>query len=296
MEVQFCSDQFKLDTPELGRLRDSAGLLSDVDALKARLAEDGYLYLKGLIDREAVLKARGQIPQYMSQHEGLEPGSRPLDGVMGDYGRTVPMMGRRAISHHPDVLAVLESPRLFELYRSLMGQDVATLNYKWLRAVGNEEATGCHMDHVYMGRGSKRIMTCWVPFDDIPVQRGTLAVCEGSHREESFARLRETYGKMDVDRDRIEGWFTMHPREVTSAFGGRWLTDEVQAGDVITFGMHLMHASTTNVTDRWRISCDVRFQPAADVMDERWIGENPVGHEQHSSFTPMGEARALWGV
>ena len=296
MEVQFCSDQFKLDTPELGRLRDSAGLLSDVDALKARLAEDGYLYLKGLIDREAVLKARGQILQYMSQHEGLEPGSRPLDGVMGDYGRTVPMMGRRAISHHPDVLAVLESPRLFELYRSLMGQDVATLNYKWLRAVGNEEATGCHMDHVYMGRGSKRIMTCWVPFDDIPVQRGTLAVCEGSHREESFARLRETYGKMDVDRDRIEGWFTMHPREVTSAFGGRWLTDEVQAGDVITFGMHLMHASTTNVTDRWRISCDVRFQPAADVMDERWIGENPVGHEQHSSFTPMGEARALWGV
>ena len=47
---------------------------------------------------------------------------------------------------------------------------------------------------------------------------------------------------------------------------------------MIVFGMHMMHASTTNTTDRWRVSCDVRFQPAADPVDPRWAGDHPIGH------------------
>lgn len=183
-----------------------------------------------------------------------------------------------------------------------MGEPVKTFDYKWLRAVGNEEATGCHMDHVYMGRGSRRVMTCWVPFMDIRVEQGTLAVCEGSNQLPSFEKLRNTYGKMDVDADRIEGWFTRNPREVTEAFGGRWLTDDISQGDILTFGMHLMHASTTNTTDRWRISCDVRFQPASEPTDDRWSGETPTGGaptglaDDAAAMTPIAEARAAWGV
>ncbi|MEM8739065.1 MAG: phytanoyl-CoA dioxygenase family protein [Planctomycetota bacterium] len=300
MQVRFCHEQFELPSAELGRLRRSEDLVGDLSALRDRLAEDGYLYLKGFLDRDQVLRAREAILNYMEAHEGLEPGSRPLDGVMGVSGKSVSMLGRAHITHHPAVKAVLESPRLFELYQRLLGEPVKTFDYKWLRAVGQEEATGCHMDHVYMGRGSKRVMTCWVPFDDVPVERGTLAMCPGSHAEEGFRKLRETYGKMDVDRDRIEGWFSMHPREITQRFGSTWLTDDVEAGDVITFGMHTMHASTTNTTDRWRLSCDVRFQPASESMDERWVGGSPVGHaasaEDPDAVTPMKEARAQWGV
>ena len=195
---------------------------------------------------------------------------------------------------------MLESPRLFELYERLFGGPARTFTYKWLRAVGNEEATGAHMDHVYMGRGSQRVMTCWVPFGDIPVGQGTLAICVGSHNEPGFEKLRNTYGKMDVDRDRVAGWFTMKPREITEAFGGRWLTGDMRAGDLLTFGLHTMHASTTNTTDRWRISCDVRFQPADEPADERWVGEDPRGHDRWMSepekVVPMEVARARWGV
>ena len=296
--VRFCDDTFTMPG-EFGRMRSSEDLLGDPAALRQRLNLDGYLYLKGVLNRKAVLGARRTILKYMYEHEGLEPGSRPLDGVMGQQGKTVPMLGRRQITHHSDVRAVLESPTLYRLYRDLFQQDATTFDYKWLRAVGNEEATGCHMDHVYMGRGSRSVMTCWVPFGDIPIHQGTLAVCPGSHADEAFARLRETYGRVDIDRDRMEGWFTKHPREVTQAFGGRWLTDDVQAGDVVTFGMHLMHASTTNTTEHWRLSCDVRFQPAADLMDERWVGESPRGHDPTltaQTLKPMTDARAEWGL
>lgn len=310
MRVRFCQQEFDFPSPELGRLHRSEEYLGEADqscdpegaaALRQRLSDDGYLYLKGFLDRQQVLRAREAIFHYMAEREGLEPGSRPLDGVMGVSGKTVAMLGRHPITHHPDVRAVLESPRLFELYRAILEQSVKTFDYKWLRAVGNEEATGCHMDHIYMGRGSKRVMTCWVPFDDIPIQRGTLAVVPGSHADAGFEKLRHTYGKMDVDRDRVEGgWFTKKPREITEQFGSRWLTDDVEAGDIITFGMHTMHASTTNTTDRWRVSCDIRFQPASESMDDRWVGESPRGHyawhSEPGKMVSMEAARQQWGV
>jgi len=35
--------------------------------------------------------------------------------------------------------------------------------------------------------------------------------------------------------------------------------------------------STTNTTDRFRISCDTRWQPASDPIDERWQGSPTDG-------------------
>ena len=298
MIVRFCKDEFTVDSPELQRLRDSNDVLADDAALRERFDDDGYLFLRGYLDRNEVLAAREAILHYMDQHEGLEPGARPLDGVMGEYGKSVPMIGRPVITHHPAVKQVLEAPRLFELTRRLMGESTISFDYKWLRAVGNDGATGCHMDHVYMGRGSKRVTTCWIPLGDIPVEQGTLVVAPRSHREESFAKIRSTYGRMDVDRDKIAGWFTDRPREITDTFGGTWATDDVQAGDIILIGMHTMHASTTNTTDRWRLSCDVRFQPASEPTDERWVGLTPRGHEPAAAaeVKPIDVARAEWGL
>ncbi len=298
--VRFGSCDYTFPSDELRPLRDSNDVVNDRPALLSRLEEDGYLYLPGFLDREEVLTARKDILAYMSEHEGLEPDSRPLDGVMGQYGKPVHLMGHQPITHRESILRVLASPRLFELHERIHGESILTFEYKWLRAVGNEECTGAHMDHVYMGRGSKRLMTVWIPFADIPIEQGTLCVCPGTNRLPEFEKLRNTYGQMDVDRDHVQGWFTKNPREITDNFGGCWHTGDVKAGDIITFGMHLMHASTTNTTDKWRISCDVRFQPSADPVDPRWAGKDPSGHrdEMHKpgKVMPMEEARAQWGV
>ena len=59
--------------------------------------------------------------------------------------------------------------------------------------------------------------------------------------------------------------------------------------------MHTMHASTTNLTNRYRLSCDVRFQPANDPVDQRWSAE-AVGHYNSGPMRPISEARAEWNV
>jgi hypothetical protein len=298
--IRFGECDYRYPSDELRPLRDSSDVAGGRAGLLDRLAEDGYLYLPGYLDRDEVLAARAEILAYMDEHEGLEPGARPLDGVMGQYGKPVGMMGKTTITHREQVLRVLAAPRLYELHEQIQGEPVLTFEYKWLRAVGNEQCTGAHMDHVYMGQGSERLMTVWIPLGDIPIEQGTLCVCPASHRLPEFEKLRNTYGRMDVDRDGIEGWFTRKPREIPEAIGGCWHTSDVRAGDIITFGMHLMHASTTNVTNKWRLSCDVRFQPASDPVDPRWAGKDPSGHakekKERKPVTPMAEARAKWGV
>lgn len=205
------------------------------------------------------------------------------------------MMGQKGIAHHPDVQDVLENEALSDFFNGYFGQPALTFHYKWLRGVGNEEYTGAHYDIVYMGQGSVNLHTVWIPFGDIPVEQGTLAMCVGSHRLESFERLRQTYGRMDVDRDKVEGWFSRNPMEIVEKFGGQWATTNYYAGDVILFGMYTMHASTTNLTNRFRLSSDVRFQPASDPVDQRWIagGSGPTNKDP---VRRMADIRKEWKV
>jgi hypothetical protein len=53
-----------------------------------------------------------------------------------------------------------------------------------------------HVVQVYMGRGSSRLHTAWIPWAVTPVELGGLVVMEGSSRLPGFARMRETYGEV----------------------------------------------------------------------------------------------------
>ncbi len=294
MKIRFGYRDTTYPNGTLGTLRDSQHLLPDMQALHAQFAEDGYLLLRGLIDREKVKQARSTILHYMHQQNVLTRDAPILEGVMPSGGRGAKM---RRIAYHEDVLAVIQAIELFDFFAAYFDEPALTFDYKWLRAVGNEQYTGAHYDFVYMGRGSGNLHTVWVPLGDTPVDHGTLAVCRGSHNLPSFARIRDTYGRMDVDRDGIDGWFTKDPMEIVEKFGGKWQTSEFFMGDVILFGMHTMHASTTNLTNRFRLSCDVRFQPASDPADERWVKGGP-GHTVHGikELIPIDKARAQWGL
>jgi hypothetical protein len=68
--------------------------------------------------------------------------------------------------------------------------------------------------------------------------------------------------------------------QIQHSLGGRWLTTEYRASDVLIFSIFTVHASLDNQSDRVRISSDSRYQLASDPVDERWVGEKPIGHSQ----------------
>lgn len=283
MKLQVCKTE--MDYPEeLGRLRDANGLLGDARALRERMDEDGYLLIRGFHPRKDVEAARERILSEMKARN-IKAGQH---GIM------------REIAALPELMQVFESPRLFEFFEAYFGEPALTFNEKWLRAVPPKGFTGIHYDSVYMGRGSSRLHTAWTPFGDLPMEMGTLAICVGSHRE-PFRRLLDTYGKSDVDRDRIEGggWYSESPSEVSEKFGGAWKSTEVQMGDIIVITMATLHCSTRNLTDQIRLSSDIRFQPASEPADERWYGENRSGAETdfNAKFDKtLEQAKREWGV
>jgi len=301
MQVQMGNCKYEFPSEELGELRDSNDLLGNREALETRMAEDGYLMIRGLHDREAVLKAGDVMIDHLAAHDALLPGSDPKDCLINpgnDHPQSF-MGGRKGISHNPEMLAVLEGKPLFDFFETYFGEQATTFDYKWLRAQPANNGLNAHYDWVYMGRGSQRLCTIWTPLCDVPIDRAPLALCVGSHNLEGFEKVRNTYGKMDVDNDHVQGSFSNDPREVTSRYGGVWQTTEYEAGDVLIFGMHTMHGALMNVSGKYRLSTDVRFQPAKDPIDERWIGENPIAHYgwgDPDKAVSMEDAKASWGI
>jgi hypothetical protein len=279
-----------LDTgPEaMGPLRASIDVVEDAEALRERMAEDGYLYLPGFFDREQVLATRRATLAKLAAAGHLAPGADPMLGVARP-GTTVKFAPELA-HDNPPLMDLLYAGRLMDLYRRFFDEDVLHYTYTWVRAVSPGKGTAPHGDSVFMNRGTSRVMTAWVPLGDVSWELGGLIVLERSHRLDEMIR---TYHQQDVDRfceneaDAAlyasgEKWWngsiTDDPEALRRRFGLRWLAGEFRAGDLLTFGLSTNHGSLDNRSDRIRLSSDSRYQPASEPADERWVGEQPIGH------------------
>ena len=255
-----------------GALSASNGLLDRPDALRARMAEDGYLLLRDYLDRDVVLGARQELLTKMAATGELDT-RYPLDEAIYSGKQDWSAAFVKDLRTGAAMRALCHQGRIIAFFKGFLGDPVRSLDHIWVRRVTPGGATGCHYDVVYMGRGSHDLYTAWIPIGNVPFSLGPLAILENSH---NLTELKETYGRLDVDRDRDNnpyhgGWFSKDPAVVRSKFGGRWLTTEFQAGDVLIFSMFTLHCSLDNTSNRVRLSSDSRYQAASAPVDERWI-------------------------
>ena len=235
--VKMGSCDLEMEGPYLTQLRESNELLDDIDALRNRMKEDGYLLIRNFHERNQVMAARDSVLAKLVEKDYLAPGSNVEDGVIGAQGKGLNLHGH---DQPQALLDLVNSKKTLAFFDRFLGGESTTFDFKWLRAVDTGDSTGAHYDVVYMGRGTKNLYTLWTPLGDVSYEMGGLAILtESKHRE----TLQENYGKMDVDRDRVTGWFSTNPIELIEKYGGRWATTEFKAGDALIFGMFTMHAS-----------------------------------------------------
>lgn len=289
---QIVSYGHELDMSEdkFGILRDSSDAADDVAELHRRFAKDGYLYMKGYLERDRVLEARAAITDRLAAAGALDPAYPKMDAVAKpDAGY---IFKPEITNGCEPVQNLLYSGCLTDFYRKFYGEEIRHYDYTWLRAIGPGKGTNPHCDLPYMGRGTHKHMTCWMPYGDISFELGGLMVLEGSHKRMDLLQnyvYRDVDGycenkPKEVEKAKSGGWsftgtLSHNPPAVRNKFGGRWLTTEFEAGDFLTFGMFLVHASLDNRTEnRLRISSDSRYQRASEPIDERWVGVNPPAH------------------
>jgi hypothetical protein len=303
------------ETKSFGFLRTSNELLGCPSALQERLEEDGYLYLREFFDPELILAGRRSIFQRLDREGQLHPDHDLMEGFVhpdmldsfkldtaptfkGTDGKKqnpdkAAAFRPELAASSPEIQRVVFGPEICGFYADLFGEPVRHFDYIWCRLMGPGHGTPVHCDKVYMGRGSQQLLTCWIPYVDIPLEVGGLIVLEKSHKQSD--RISEYLAK-DVDAycennpDQVQavaidgkwsfpGWLSKRPDTLPEKFGSRWLTcPEWKVGDFITFRIDLVHGSLDNQSDRVRFSTDTRFQPASQPADERWVGENPPGH------------------
>ena len=283
---------------DVSELVDSSALREDAEALCVRLAEDGYLFIRGFHPRSDAERAARFTLEAIAERGGLAPDTPVREGRIGPDNRNFPFLRVLEVSHDPAILDVVDSAGTFGFYERLFGKPALTFDKRWLRCMATGGHNHFHYDNVYVGRGTPNRLTMWSALTDTDVDEGPLVICLGSHRHK---RLIETYGQTDMDRDLTEAVFSSNPRELVDEFGFTLGTTHFEPGDAIIFGMFMMHSSAPNLSNRYRISIDTRYQPADEPKDERfffrengrWLGNF---YNEGATYTPMRELRRRWSI
>lgn len=291
-----------LDPAAFGELQESNDILNDGAALRARMGEEGYLFFRDVLDRKTVIEARRECVQRLVEAGRIEPGTDPMDAIPRRGGEASYFWADLADNNQP-LLEVLYAGPMMALFTRLLNGPVRHYDFTWMRAVSPGNGTAPHCDVVYMGRGTKNLLTAWTPLGDIPLSVGGLIVLEGSHRRTD---VMGDYLQQDVDsycsngpaaeavrsgkmhwehpetHEPWDGAFSHDPPALRETLGGRWLTTDFRMGDVLLFSMATLHASLDNQGDTIRLSSDTRYQRADEPLDNRWIngpnGEAPIAH------------------
>lgn len=238
-------------------LTDSAPLLDDVVALRARLAEHGYLFFRGLLPVDDVQRVRRGVFAALDAagwlaHDATLESPRPTaaavrEGGHGYFDAYVGIQRLQAfheLAHHPAVTKlmqqILDDPLLVhprKIARTSLPKD--------------DEYTPPHQDYRLI-QGSVDTLTCWVPLGDCPVSLGSLRMLRGSHLG----------GLVEADPGKGPGGLQVEVADDDE----RWCTSDYEAGDVIVFTSLTVHGALRNNEDRLRFSADFRYQSALEPV------------------------------
>ena len=227
------------------------------------------------------------IPGLMYLHERLPSPQAPLSpSVLGELGGVAAIEPESPLKT-PEVAAVVDAPELHALFEALLEcPAVHALDYRWLRIVPPAATSSFHVDHCFFhsnnhDSGERGMYTAWLPWCDTPVETGGLAVLRGSNSLPGFARIRETYGDVDVSYTDIRdaGPLTHDPHWLLGFDpAAQWLTADYRAGDVLVFTMQTFHGAVVNSTGTeegsgpavLRMSSDIRFLRGSERLDGRY--------------------------
>ncbi len=259
------------------------------DDLWEQYQAQGYLWLKGILDRREVLDFRRR---YFAAFVDaglpiIAPGTDPVEGIFdegaapadpGLYNKVTMEIVRWA-----DYEAFCLMTPIRRFYETFLEGAPYLHKRKIIRhgKPGDRQSTGAHYDLIYLRGGTDRICTSWIPIGDVPVECGGLVYLEdsdawGHTKEAKFAaRNRDLHPEERIsayNKNMKTGWLSNDLAAMANDLDTRWLVADYEAGDMMVHSPYMVHASTMNVDPerRIRLSTDIRYQRVRDEIDVRW--------------------------
>ncbi|KAK5996422.1 hypothetical protein PT974_01756 [Cladobotryum mycophilum] len=286
---QLYANDGPLPPDQIGLLVPTDPFTTDFGVVRQRLADDGYVLLKGLLPREDVLRVREKYFGHLSAASFLKPGTAAVDGIFNSD---------RDISDFPSMGATVVPPggadQFMKLATELIdyvsklnnwGSNTRSIARTVIRnATPGNKGIGVHYDYIFLRYGEDTVLTGWVPMGDIKIEGGGLIYLEKGHElgmqfEKEFTEkaiasgFSEEEAKSAYNTNMMQdGILADGAREYGLQQKRRWLASAYEAGDVVLHSSYSIHSSTINHDKEGiiRLGTDLRFVDTSRPWDERW--------------------------
>ncbi len=246
--------------------RDSTKHLGDGARLRDTLHEEGYLFLRRLVDPQQIATVKQDIMRILREHHIIEDdgaddpmwsgGPHPTEGeYMAFYDK---------IARMDSFVQLAESPEIVELMEGIFDGPVQVWTQRLIRVMYPDPdapapiGLGAHQDGNFrFGYQSQSFNACWMPLMEINQELGGLAVSPGSHirGELDHGGGSVASSAKGVKEKKVFG---------LDAESRSWVTSDFEPGDAVIFTSLTVHRGILNRSDRIRLSCDFRYQRVDD--------------------------------
>ena len=247
---------------------DSTGDTKNAPVLRERMQAEGYLFFGQLIDPQRALQVKQDIvailrAHYIIEDDGADPmwsgGPQPTEAeYMAVYDKIVRLESFQRLARSPETITVLEA--VCEEPVQVWEQQLVRLVYP-NPETASAQGIGAHQDgDPKLGYKAGRFYTCWISLMHIGATIGGLAVAPRSHT----LGLLKSAGSVSSSAKGVES-------DDYSLDGSQleWAVSDYGPGSAVVFASQTAHRGLPNHSDRIRLSCDFRYQPASDTAS--WL-------------------------
>ena len=285
----------KVPSSLLGSLKETCLKNKSDEQLRNSLNNDGYLLLREVIDKNSITKARNDVFEKLNNvdeltdpfYEGISSGRSRRDELHKDRG-----IFWENVSNTESLRKITNGNNLKGVFSRIFGTSSIGFDFIFLRAVSGGKFTHMHCDAGFFTRKTQKVLTCWLVFTDITIDKGPLFIIEGSHK---FSDIKTKYKGFDVDiHKHMKATIDTDPITFAQQRNSKILTAQFRPGDALIFGMYTVHGTFENYADdkKIRLTCDIRFQPNNELKDPRYFGPNPTG-TTGAGYGELNSARPL---
>lgn len=248
---------------ELHPMYEANELLHDVQLLRARLAEDGYLFLRDIVPVARLVELRDDITRILAAEGWIEGGAKRLQAIARGRPRRE---GQPRFFQAHDKIIKLESlhslaheSHLMGVMQKVLGDSAFPHPLSIVRLIfpdSPELSTPPHQDYPN-NQGTADLTAAWIPLADCSVEQGALAVLEGSNH----------FGVLPLRFHLGAGNRRAVLDKRLSAL--RWVGADFRAGDVLLFPAVTVHKAMENHSGSiMRLSVDYRYQREGEALTE----------------------------
>ncbi|HET7559090.1 MAG TPA: phytanoyl-CoA dioxygenase family protein [Limnochordia bacterium] len=258
-----------------------------------RFREQGFLVVRGLVSADEVERLKAHTERLMDGSEvipGVPP--PPADATPTERAQhflRIHMLHRVSEIHERYML----HPRILDVLEALIGPDVLALQTMLFIKGPGKPGQGYHQDSYYIPTRPDTLCGAWLAIDRADEENGCLWMTPGSQHEPIYPPpsdeghtpqrrpgepgLKDLFGVRNVSHtDEHENGLTA----VAQKYAGREVKAEVDPGDVVFFGGHVLHRSHANHSaDRFRRAFVGHYCNARSFL--RWNHGLEGGNEVH---------------